>query len=64
MNKKHIEFIQRLGGATKVAVICEVTRGAVSQWKVRGIPKAQLNFLKTKFPKDYSDIYQTNLTHD
>lgn len=58
MTEKHIEFIKCLGGVSKVANACEITKGAVSQWKQKGIPKAQLNFLRMKFPKEYSSVYQ------
>ena len=42
-------FIQVFGGVSEVAKVCGITRSAVSQWKRNGIPKAQMNFLKTKF---------------
>ncbi|MCO6514332.1 hypothetical protein BHC46_12430 [Snodgrassella alvi] len=57
MHKKDNEFIDALGGVTKVAKICEVTRGAVSQWRQRGIPKAQLNYLRTLYKKTYLHIF-------
>ncbi|MCP2041893.1 hypothetical protein L1281_002511 [Neisseria sp. HSC-16F19] len=56
---KHIEFINALGGVIQVSRICGVTKGAVSQWKTRRIPPAQMNFLKTKFPGEYRKIYGT-----
>lgn len=30
---KHIEFIELLGGTSKVAGLCGISKGAVSQWK-------------------------------
>lgn len=54
---KHIEFINALGGPTEVSRICGITKSAVSQWKARQIPRAQLNFLKTKFPKEYKRVF-------
>ncbi|HFC8542693.1 TPA: Cro/CI family transcriptional regulator [Neisseria weaveri] len=47
------KFINLIGGVTKVAELCGITKGAVSQWKKNGIPKAQMNFLKTKFPREW-----------
>jgi hypothetical protein len=44
------EIIQRLGGATKAAALCEVTVQAVSQWNHNGIPKARMQFLKLARP--------------
>lgn len=56
---KHIEFINLLGGTSKVANLCGISKGAVSQWKKNGIPLAQCNYLKTKFPKEYKKIFGT-----
>ena len=39
------EIIERLGGPTKTAAICEVSPQAVVQWRENGIPKAQRKFL-------------------
>jgi hypothetical protein len=50
LNPEAVELIARFGGAAKIAVLCEITVGAVSQWRHNGIPKAQLNFLKLKRP--------------
>lgn len=44
------EIIQRLGGATKTAALCEVSIQAVSQWNRNGIPKARLQFLQLARP--------------
>ena len=54
--EQQIEFIKELGGVSAVAEICGITRGAVSQWQKNGIPKAQMNFLKAKFPVQYKQI--------
>ena len=58
MDNIHTRFIQRLGGVKKVSEICGVTKGAVSQWKKRRIPLAQMNFLKERFPNEYSQIQE------
>lgn len=56
MNKE-IAFIELLGGCTKVAGYCGIGRSAVSQWKKKGIPKAQLNYLSTRFKKEYQKAF-------
>lgn len=53
---QQVKFIKELGGVSVVASICGITRGAVSQWQKNGIPKAQMNFLKAKFPVQYKQI--------
>ena len=50
MNHTDTEIIERLGGTTKTAVLCEVTAQAVSQWRLNGIPKAQRKFLRAVRP--------------
>lgn len=46
------EIIELLGGTSKVAEICEVTSGAVSQWKsANKIPNARLLYLKLLRPE-------------
>jgi hypothetical protein len=45
------EIIKRLGGTSKTAELCEITKGAVSQWLINGIPKAQLKFLMAVRPE-------------
>jgi hypothetical protein len=44
------EIIDRLGGTTKTAILCEVTAQAVSQWRLNGIPKTQRKFLQAARP--------------
>lgn len=48
------EIIKRLGGTSKTAALCEITRGAVSQWLANGIPKAQLKFLMAARPEVFA----------
>ena len=54
--EQQIKFIKELGGVSAVAEICGITRGAVSKWRKNGIPKAQMNFLKAKFPVQFKQI--------
>ena len=42
--------IDAIGGTAQVARLCEVTDGAVSQWRSEGIPKARLMYLKAVRP--------------
>lgn len=45
------ELIDRLGGTVKVAMICGITTGAVSQWRTNGMPKPWKLFFRAKNPK-------------
>lgn len=60
MNHTDTEIIERLGGTTKTAVLCEVTAQAVSQWRVNGIPRAQRKFLRAVRP----DVFEPAPTGD
>ena len=55
MNTNHI--IDALGGTSAVAEMCDLTTGAVSQWRTseHGIPKAWLMYFREKRP----DIFVT-----
>jgi len=46
--------IDDLGGTAKTAEICEITPGAVSQWRLNGIPKAQLKYIQAARPELFS----------
>lgn len=45
------QIIDALGGTTKVAELCEVTTGAVAQWRKDGIPNARLMYLRVVRPE-------------
>lgn len=45
------EIISKLGGTRKAAELCDVTPGAVSQWRTNGIPKAQLRYIRLARPE-------------
>jgi len=49
------EIIDALGGTSAVAELCEVTTGAVSQWRDNGIPRARLLFFKAIRPDLFQD---------
>lgn len=44
------EIIQRLGGPTEIAKLCDISAQAVSQWVHNGIPKARRQFLELARP--------------
>lgn len=50
------EIIDALGGTSKVAQMCDVTDSAVSQWRVNGIPKPQLRFLRLAHPGVFAQL--------
>ena len=44
-------IIDRLGGTSETARLCEVKPPSVSEWRKTGIPKTQLKFLKLARPE-------------
>ena len=53
--KTDSDFIQKLGGPSAVARMCNVTRSAVTQWKTDGIPDARRMYLELLHPKVFAD---------
>lgn len=51
-------IIDRLGGTSETARLCEVKPPSVSEWRHNGIPKAQLRYLKAVRPDVFVDIAQ------
>lgn len=51
-------IIDRLGGTSETARICEVKPPSVSEWRKAGIPKAQLKFLKLARPDVFEEPKQ------
>lgn len=49
-------IIDRCGGTSEVALLCEVTTGAVSQWRKDGIPRARMAFLRLAKPQAFQQI--------
>lgn len=43
--------IERLGGPTAVAQLCDITPQAVSQWRTNGIPKSWIKYLRAVRPE-------------
>lgn len=51
------QIIDRLGGTTKVAALCAVTVGAVSQWRAANrIPAARLMYLQAIRPDVFAKV--------
>jgi hypothetical protein len=44
------KLIDAMGGTNAVACLCDVSPGAVSQWRYEGIPDARRLYLSEKFP--------------
>jgi predicted transcriptional regulator len=49
------EIINKMGGTSKVAEICGITTGAVSQWRKNGIPSYRMDFFRLLRPELFSD---------
>ena len=45
-----------MGGTSKVAEICGITTGAVSQWRKNGIPSYRMDFFRLLRPELFSDV--------
>ena len=56
MNEYANKVIDALGGTVEVSKMCNVTTGAVSQWRDNGIPDARLMYLKVIRPKVFKQI--------
>lgn len=52
------EIIDRLGGTSEVARLCEVRQPSVSEWRKNGIPKAREMYLRAIRP-DIFDVPST-----
>lgn len=50
------QLIDQLGGTSKVAQLCEVTKASVSQWRTNGIPRARLMFLRLARPELFAAV--------
>ena len=45
------KIIDELGGTVATARLCNVTKGAVSQWRINGIPPAREMYLRLLRPE-------------
>lgn len=48
--------IDRLGGTTQVAKICDIQPPSVHEWRSRGIPKARLQYLRLAYPEAFEPL--------
>ncbi|HBD37092.1 MULTISPECIES: hypothetical protein [unclassified Cupriavidus] len=48
--------IDRLGGTSAVAKICEIKPPSVHEWRENGIPKARLQFLRLAYPDAFKGL--------
>ena len=48
--KTDAEIIEEIGGAARIADLCNITVSAVGQWKHNGIPAARRQFLQLLYP--------------
>lgn len=52
-------IIERLGGTTAVAKICEIASPSVSGWKKKGIPQARRMYLRLLHPEAFDASRQS-----
>jgi hypothetical protein len=55
------QIINALGGTVAVALLCDTSPAAVSQWRRAGIPKARLMYLKAVRPDVF---HQDEASHE
>lgn len=48
--------IDRLGGTTAVAKLCECKPPSVHEWRMNGIPKYRLQFLRLARPEAFEGL--------
>lgn len=50
-------IIDGLGGTSAVAELCQCSAAAVSQWRIEGIPRSRMQYLRVIRPKfDWSQV--------
>ncbi|MDT3708152.1 MAG: hypothetical protein ROZ09_15120 [Thiobacillus sp.] len=52
------QVIDRLGGTSKVAALCDIKPPSVSDWKKHGIPKPWRKFLLSAHPEAFQPAGQ------
>lgn len=57
MNEKELanKTIDRLGGTSVVARLCDITTASVSDWRHNGIPKAWLKYFQCIRPDVFAE---------
>jgi hypothetical protein len=56
MNTHATKIIDALGGTAEVARLFDVRMPSVSGWKVEGIPKARMHYIKAVHPAALLDV--------
>jgi len=57
-NPEHSNLVDRLGGTSEVARLCQVSSQAVSKWRNDGIPPARLMYLRLARPDIFGPVPQ------
>lgn len=50
------KIIDKLGGTSAVAKLCDVKPPSVSEWREKGIPKARLMYLRLAKPEAFGEF--------
>lgn len=53
-----VTAIERMGGTSAVARLCDIAPASVSEWKRTGIPRARLQFLKLARPEAFDGLVE------
>ncbi len=56
MNTHATKIIETLGGTAEVARLFDVRMPSVSGWKLEGIPKARMHYIKAVRPEALADV--------
>jgi len=56
MNTHATKIIEALGGTAEVARMFEVRMPSVSEWKITGIPKARMQYIKAVHPEALHEV--------
>jgi hypothetical protein len=55
LNEYACLIIEKLGGTSKTARLCECEPASISGWKRKGIPKSRLQFLRLARPEIFAE---------
>ncbi len=57
------QIIDRLGGTSAVATMCEINPASVSEWRRKDIPKARLMYLRVIRPEAFPETEEVELPY-
>jgi len=57
-------IIDRLGGTSETARLCDVQPASVSEWRTNGIPKARLMYLRAVKPEVFEEQWPPQAKSD